>query len=109
VRPKIIVTLGATALRGLLGHPVRFNEARGTTTQFGRVPLLPTYHPAAVLYNRRLEAELRRDLRKAARPLTAGRSQNRSDRRRKDKRPHRVNARRRGPSQATKRSSRRPR
>jgi len=66
VRPKVLVTLGSTALRGLLGTGIDLKEARGKTLAFGDVPVLPTYHPAAILYNRRLEPTLRNDLRKAA-------------------------------------------
>ena len=107
VRPKVAITLGATALRGLLGHPVPFKEARGQAIELGGVVVLPTYHPAAVLYNRRLEVEIRRDLRLAARVLISGRARHIADRHRRDKRSHRVNARRRGPSQGAKRSARR--
>ena len=67
LRPTIIVTLGTTALRSLLGSAVELNGVRGRLLEFEGVPLLPTYHPAAVLYNRRLERVLVADLRKAAR------------------------------------------
>jgi DNA polymerase len=107
VRPKVAITLGATALRGLVGHPVSFKQARGQAIEFAGVLVLPTYHPAAVLYNRRLEVAIRRDLRAAARVLTSGRSRHVADRHRRDTRSHRVNARRRGPSRGAKRSARR--
>ena len=71
IRPKMIVTLGSTALRGLIGPGSDFKSARGRTLQFGEVPVRATYHPAAVLYNRNLERALRRDLRtfvRATRP-----------------------------------------
>src|SRR5256712_3237336 len=66
VRPKVLVTLGSTALKGLLGTGIDLKAARGKTLAFGDIPVLPTYHPAAILYNRRLEPTLRSDLRKAA-------------------------------------------
>lgn len=69
VQPRAIVTLGATALRGLMGPRHELKADRGTFLRLGEVPVLATYHPAAVLYNRRLEAVLRRDLRKVARTL----------------------------------------
>ena len=106
VQPKIIVSLGATALRGLLGPSARFREARGKGIEFGRVPLLPTYHPAAVLYNRRIEGEIRNDLRAAARLVSAETSGIRRGRGRKRNRSHRVSAGSRGPSRAAKRSAR---
>lgn len=67
VRPKVLVTLGSTALRALLGSDIDLRHARGGELGFGAIPVLPTYHPAAILYNRHLERSLRNDLRKAAR------------------------------------------
>ena len=67
LRPAVIVTLGATATRGLLGNGVELKGVRGRTLTFSEIPVIPTYHPAAVLYNRNLERALVRDLRKAAR------------------------------------------
>lgn len=67
VRPRVIVTLGATALRGLFGPSHELRAARGQVLTFAGYDVLATYHPAAVLYNRKLERALGRDLRKAAR------------------------------------------
>ena len=64
IRPRVIVALGQTAVRDLLG-PVPLARVRGRWRSFGGVPVLATYHPAAVLYNRRLLAKLATDLRKA--------------------------------------------
>jgi len=85
VRPKVVVTLGSTALRTLLGTGIELKDARGKTLGFGDVPVLPTYHPAAVLYNRRLEPTLRNDLRKAAKLGAAKRARIRSGPPRKGK------------------------
>ena len=63
VRPRVIVTLGATALRGVLGPGHELRTARGEDLRLGEIPVVATYHPAGVLYNRRLERDLRRDLR----------------------------------------------
>jgi len=67
VRPRVLVSLGSTALRGLLGPTPRLSEARGKDLAFDGTPVQATYHPAAVLYNRRLESALRTDLKKVAR------------------------------------------
>ena len=67
VRPRVIVTLGATALRGVLGPGHELRTARGEDLRLGEIPVVATYHPAGVLYNRRLERDLRRDLRRVAR------------------------------------------
>jgi uracil-DNA glycosylase len=85
VRPKILVTLGSTALKALLGNGVELKDARGKTLAFGDIPLLPTYHPAAILYNRRLEPTLRSDLRKAAKLGAAKRARIKSGPPRKGK------------------------
>ncbi len=67
LQPRIIVTLGSTALRGLLGPGTELQDVRGASADFHGIPLIATYHPAAVLYNRNLERALIRDLRKVAR------------------------------------------
>src|SRR5207247_9919332 len=78
VGPKVVVTLGSIALKGLLGKGIDLKEARGKTLAFGDLLVLPTYHPAAILYNRRLEPTLRNDLRKAAKLGAAKRARIRS-------------------------------
>lgn len=69
VRPKVLVTLGATGLRSLLGPAFELKAARSKVLRHGGLPLIATYHPAAVLYNRKLERDLRKDLMKVARLL----------------------------------------
>jgi DNA polymerase len=71
VRPRAIVALGQTAVRDLLGPGASLARLRGRWSTFGGVPLLPTYHPAAVLYNRPLFAKLSADLGKAGRRAEA--------------------------------------
>src|SRR5207249_8119419 len=78
VGTKGVVTLGSTALKCLLGKGIELKEARGKTLACGDLPVLPTYHPAAILYNRRLEPTLRNDLRKAAKLGSANRARIRS-------------------------------
>jgi uracil-DNA glycosylase len=60
VRPKVIVALGATAARGVLGADLAIGEAR---SDLFRHPLgaavCVTYHPSAVLRGRERSAELR--------------------------------------------------
>jgi len=85
VRPKVLVTLGSTALKGLLGTGLDLKDARGKTLAYGDIPVLPTYHPAAILYNRRLEPTLTNDLRKAAKLGAAKRARIRSGPPRKGK------------------------
>lgn len=51
VRPKVLLALGATAAEGLLGVRKSLGELRGAVHTFGGIPLVVTYHPAALLRN----------------------------------------------------------
>lgn len=67
LRPRMIVTLGSTSLKALTGSNLELKEARTQAHTFEGRAVLATYHPAAVLYNRKLEKELRSDMRKVVR------------------------------------------
>lgn len=49
VRPRVIVLLGATAARVILGDSVRITRDRGRWVERKGVWFMPTYHPAALL------------------------------------------------------------
>jgi DNA polymerase len=49
IKPRIICTLGATALECLLETPVKMEEMHGKTLSFNGITLIPTYHPAYIL------------------------------------------------------------
>ena len=51
VRPKIIVCLGATAVKYVLGPDIRITRDRGKWYERKGVWIMPTYHPAALLYD----------------------------------------------------------
>jgi DNA polymerase len=51
VRPKVILALGATAAESLLGVRKSLGALRGAVHSYGGVPLVVTYHPAALLRN----------------------------------------------------------
>ncbi len=55
IRPKIICTLGATALQGLLNdYQIKISAVRGKPIVARNLPdyiILPTYHPAYILRN----------------------------------------------------------
>src|SRR5436309_2587037 len=71
VRPSAIVTLGQSAAKDVLGPSASLATTRGRWTDFGGTPVLATYHPAAILYNRRLFRILVADLKKARRRMEA--------------------------------------
>lgn len=49
IRPKAIVTLGAPAIRYLIGEKEGIMKIRGNWRQYRGIPVMPTYHPAFVL------------------------------------------------------------
>jgi uracil-DNA glycosylase len=52
IRPRVIVTLGATPLRELLGIQTGITRIRGQWQRLemlGGTPVMPTFHPAYVL------------------------------------------------------------
>ncbi len=51
IKPKVIVALGGTAGEALLGVKKSLGELRGKVHRFGGIPLVVTYHPAALLRN----------------------------------------------------------
>jgi uracil-DNA glycosylase len=51
VRPRVILACGAFAAQTLLDTSVPIGRLRGGSHTYGGVPLVPTYHPAALLRN----------------------------------------------------------
>jgi len=51
IRPKVILTLGGTAAEGMLGVRRSLGELRNRVHTYNGIPLVVTYHPAALLRN----------------------------------------------------------
>jgi uracil-DNA glycosylase family 4 len=51
VRPKVLLALGGTAAEWLLGVRKSLGELRNQVHRYGEIPLVVTYHPAALLRN----------------------------------------------------------
>jgi uracil-DNA glycosylase family 4 len=51
IRPKVIVALGGTAGEAMLDARKSLGELRGKVHSYGGIPLIVTYHPAALLRN----------------------------------------------------------
>jgi len=49
LKPRVIVALGATAVKGLLDTKLGITKLRGTWMQFEGIDLMPTFHPAYLL------------------------------------------------------------
>jgi uracil-DNA glycosylase family 4 len=54
IRPKAMVALGGTAMRGLFGKEEPMNQMRGRWHQFGSIPVMATFHPSYLLRNQAL-------------------------------------------------------
>ena len=70
VQPRMLVTLGNTALRALMGPGVSIGETHGQLAMAQvsleerqqAFPLFALYHPASIIYNRALQAVYEADL-----------------------------------------------
>lgn len=72
VQPDLIVAMGATAARAILGHPVNVAEVRGQIQERPDGAVLVTYHPAYILRHpdpaerARAKGDFQTDLQRAA-------------------------------------------
>ncbi|HET7463170.1 MAG TPA: uracil-DNA glycosylase [Longimicrobium sp.] len=65
VRPRIIVAFGTFAAQTLLGTDISIGRLRGKLHQYQGIPLVPTYHPAALLRNQGWVRAVWEDLQRA--------------------------------------------
>ena len=62
VKPKIIVLLGSTALKNILGKEYGITSARGKWIEKKGILYMPTWHPAALLRDEGKKIEFWNDL-----------------------------------------------
>jgi len=62
VKPKIIVLLGSTALKNILGKEYGITSARGRWIEKKGIWYMPTWHPAALLRDENKKIEFWNDL-----------------------------------------------
>jgi uracil-DNA glycosylase family 4 len=68
--PEVIVALGATAVQGLFGTSEGITRLRGRWKLYlGRVPVMPTFHPAFLLRNPAAKREVWDDLQAVLRQM----------------------------------------
>ncbi|HEY3486397.1 MAG TPA: uracil-DNA glycosylase family protein, partial [Ilumatobacteraceae bacterium] len=80
VNPRVVVAMGAVAVRSLLGRPATISSLRDTVVPIGDALGVVTIHPSAILRTKDARDEMRaglvRDLRRAgelaAQPETQG-------------------------------------
>jgi uracil-DNA glycosylase family protein len=77
VKPRVIVALGATAVRGVLGRSVTISSVRGEVLREGDAQVIVTIHPSSILRQQDDESREREykglvaDLRRCAKLLAA--------------------------------------
>jgi uracil-DNA glycosylase family 4 len=70
IRPQVIVALGAVAVQGLLGTTEGITRLRGQWKLYrGKVPVMPTFHPAYLLRQPQAKREVWKDLQEVLRQL----------------------------------------
>ena len=70
VRPKVMVALGATGVQGLIGTSMGITRMRGQWKLYkGRIPLMPTFHPAYLLRQPAKKREVWNDLKQVMKRL----------------------------------------
>ncbi len=62
VKPKVIVLLGSTALKNILGEEHSITKERGIFTDKKDIKYLPTWHPAALLRDENKKIDFWKDL-----------------------------------------------
>jgi DNA polymerase len=62
IQPKVIVALGATAVRSLLDVQLGITKMRGHWYTFRDIPIMPTFHPAYLLRNPPAKKEVWEDM-----------------------------------------------
>ncbi len=65
IRPKVICTLGSAAIQGLLEKEIKITRIRGIRMNMGSIIILPTYHPAYVLRNPKMQQIFTQDIQTA--------------------------------------------
>lgn len=64
MEPGVIVSLGAPASRTMTGSGEGIGKLRGSIHRYGDIPVLPTYHPAALLRTGALKRPVWEDMKK---------------------------------------------
>lgn len=69
VKPKIIVLLGSTALKNILGKEYGITSARGKWIEKKGIKYMPTWHPAALLRDENKKIEFWEELKEVKKEL----------------------------------------
>lgn len=69
IKPRIIIGMGATAVKGLLGKTAGISRLRGTWQAYEGIRLMPTFHPSYLLRDPSKKKEVWQDLQKVLKEL----------------------------------------
>jgi len=65
VKPKVIVPMGNTAAKWIIGTHDKIGDIHGKTFKaIGYTPIIPIYHPAAIIYNGKLLDTAKEDMKR---------------------------------------------
>jgi len=64
INPKILILLGATALKAMIGPEMRITKIRGNWINWENRLVMPVYHPSALLRNPELKRDTWKDFKK---------------------------------------------
>ena len=64
LKPKMILCMGKIAIEKLTGQTVSINAQHGEFFEYNGIPVMPTYHPSALLRNEELKRPAWEDLKK---------------------------------------------
>ena len=69
IKPKILVGLGATVIKGLLGKTAGITRLRGTWQEYQGIKLMPTFHPSYLLRDPSKKKVVWQDLKRVLKEL----------------------------------------
>jgi DNA polymerase len=69
IKPKTIIGMGATAVKGLLGKTAGITRLRGTWQEYDGIRLMPTFHPSYLLRDPSKKKEVWQDLQQVLKEL----------------------------------------
>ncbi len=69
LKPKMILCMGKIAIEKITGQHISINAQHGEFFEYNGIPVMPTYHPSALLRNEELKRPAWEDLKKFKRRL----------------------------------------
>lgn len=72
ISPRIIIALGSTAARHLISQSISITRSRGHWFEYQNIPVMPTFHPAALLRDPSKKRPVWEDLKQVIARLKGG-------------------------------------